>query len=216
MATPNEAKALTLLGPPSVGKGTQARRLAEHFGLAHLSTRDRFARATQEGTAFGIKAKSFAERGELMPDEEVVAFVRQEIGAISGGFILDGFPRTLGQAKALDDFHRPDGVFYLQAPDDVIIDRITARLVCACGRSYGPEIPPRRPYTCDVCSKTLFRRPDDEPEVVARRLEEYNGKTRPLLHHYRDILHPINANNTPDKIFEQLSLTVAHVLHKKG
>ena len=186
---------LVLLGPPGAGKGTQAQRLKERYGLAHLSTGDMLRGAVTAGTAVGREAKAIMDAGRLVPDEVINRLVDERIDEpdSAAGFILDGFPRTVVQAEALDAMLAKrgatlDGVIELQVDDEALVDRISGRFACArCGAGYHDRFQPTaRPEVCDACgSREFVRREDDNPETVRARLEAYHAQTAPLLPYYR-------------------------------
>lgn len=183
---------MVLLGPPGCGKGTQAEFLEGQFGLVHLSTGDLLRDALARGTAAGIQAKEFMAKGLLVPDSIVLEIVSESIkSSIRGGFILDGFPRNLNQAKALDALLAENNlalthVVLLEVPAQVLKKRICGRLVHpASGRSYHTGFcPPRIPNRDDVTGEELVRRPDDTEEALEKRLGVYESQTRPLIEHY--------------------------------
>ncbi|HOX05563.1 MAG TPA: nucleoside monophosphate kinase [Planctomycetota bacterium] len=196
---------IVLIGPPGAGKGTQAKLLAARYGLRHISPGDIILKAVRGGTEFGRRAQEYTKAGRLVPDEEVNALVQQYLGALGeSGCVLDGFPRTLAQAESLAATMKPDCVFYINAPQEVLIDRLTKRSYCDCGAAYGPARPPAKAGVCDVCGGKLFQRDDDQPRHVLTRLDEYNSKTRELLRFYRDRLRPVDASQTMGDIFRQL------------
>ena len=202
-----------LLGPPGAGKGTQSKLLATRYGLRHISPGDIIFKAVRGGTALGKRTQEFAKAGRLVPDEEVNALVQQYLGALGpAGCVLDGFPRTLSQAESLSGSIKPDCVFYINAPQEVLIDRMTKRSYCDCGAAYGPARMPAKAGACDVCGGRLFQREDDQPRHVLTRLDEYNSKTRELLRFYRAQLRPIDASQTMGEIFRQL----CKLLEKSG
>lgn len=181
-----------LLGPPGVGKGTQGALLAEGLGYTHLSTGDLLRQARREGTPLGREAQGYMDRGELVPDEVIVGMVREALGALGGKVILDGFPRTVGQAEALDEVLAEmgaavDRVVLLEADDQVLLQRLSGRRSCPdCGAVYNVHFnPPREAGRCDRCGGTLVHRSDDHPETVANRLEVYRTQTEPLVAYYR-------------------------------
>ena len=186
---------LILLGPPGAGKGTQARRLRHLLGIVQLSTGDMLRALAQSGSALGIKAKKFMDAGRLVPDDVMIDMIAERIGQpdCRNGFILDGFPRTVAQAEALDEMLEPlgrrlDRVIEMSVDDDALVERITGRFACArCGAGYHDVFQrPSEDGVCDDCGHTEFvRRADDTAETVRARLEAYHAQTAPLLPYYR-------------------------------
>jgi adenylate kinase len=184
---------LILFGPPGAGKGTQGAILAERFGLLRLSTGDVLRDAVRRGTDMGRAAQRYMDAGELVPDSVILGIVRDYLRgeAAERGVIFDGFPRTLPQARGLDELlaelDRPlHAVLVLDVDDDALIRRLSGRRSCTgCGAVYNVEFePPRMEGRCDACGGELVLRPDDEPATVRRRLEVYSEQTAPLLDHY--------------------------------
>ena len=186
---------LILLGPPGAGKGTQARRLQDSLGIPQLSTGDMLRALAISGSELGIKAKGFMDAGRLVPDDVMIDMIAERIDEpdCRRGFILDGFPRTLAQAEALDEMlerleHRLDRVIEMTVDDDALVERVTGRFACArCGAGYHDVFQqPREDGVCDDCGHTEFvRRADDTAETIRARLEAYHDQTAPLLPYYR-------------------------------
>ncbi len=186
---------LILLGPPGAGKGTQARRLRDSLGIPQLSTGDMLRALAGSGSVLGIKAKGFMDAGQLVPDDVMIDMIAERIDEpdCRRGFILDGFPRTLAQAEALDEMlerleHRLDRVIEMTVDDDALVERVTGRFACArCGAGYHDVFQqPREDGVCDDCGHTEFvRRADDTAETIRARLEAYHDQTAPLLPYYR-------------------------------
>ncbi len=186
---------LILLGPPGAGKGTQAKRLQEILGIPQLSTGDMLRALASQGSKLGIKAKGFMDAGQLVPDDVMIDMIAERIDEpdCGKGFILDGFPRTLAQAEALDQMlgrleRKLDRVIEMAVDDEALVERITGRFACArCGAGYHDVFQrPREDGVCDACGHTEFvRRADDTAETVRARLEAYHAQTAPLLPYYR-------------------------------
>ncbi len=186
---------LILLGPPGAGKGTQAKRLQEILGIPQLSTGDMLRALASQGSELGIKAKGFMDAGQLVPDDVTIDMIAERIDEpdCGKGFILDGFPRTLAQAEALDKMlerleRKLDRVIEMTVDDEALVERITGRFACArCGAGYHDVFQrPREDGVCDACGNTEFvRRADDTAETVRARLEAYHAQTAPLLPYYR-------------------------------
>jgi adenylate kinase len=200
---------IVLLGVPGAGKGTQAHRLAERFGVPQIATGDIFRWNVQNDSELGRLAKRYMDAGELVPDDVVVKMVTQALEAEPGGFILDGFPRTPGQADALDRElelrGRPlTGVLAFDLPDEVAVKRLAGRRTCSsCQRSYNLEFdPPRREDACDVCGGALMHRDDDDEGTVRRRIEVYYESTAPLRERYERVglLRVVNADGSEDEV----------------
>ncbi len=182
---------LVLLGAPGSGKGTQAERISRETSLMHVSTGDLFRQAEKDGTELGKQAKSYVEKGLLVPDEVVIKMVLERIAGNKKGFILDGFPRTIEQAKALDRALADGGVdwaVYIEVSREELIRRLTGRWICRqCQRPYHlVSSPPKVAGRCDVCGGELYQRPDDTVETVQKRLEVYFNQTAPLVDYYRE------------------------------
>ena len=180
---------LILLGAPGAGKGTQAEKICEKLGIPAISTGNMLREAMANGTEMGLKAKSFIDAGKLVPDEVVIGIIRERLQAddCKNGFILDGFPRTIPQAEALDAMGvRIDRVIDIEVPDDKIASRLSGRRVCLkCGATYHTAYKkPKQEGICDVCGEKLVQRKDDMPETVLDRLKTYHEQTEPLKGFY--------------------------------
>jgi adenylate kinase len=182
---------LVLLGRQGAGKGTQCTRLARHFVVPHISTGDMLRAAVREGTDFGKKAQEFMFSGELLPDDVIVGIVGERLDlddTTTRGFVLDGFPRTVGQAESLNELiaaNPLDAAVDLEVPEDVVLERISNRRVCEdCGANYSVHTRPRYEWTCDNCGGDVVQREDDTPEAVRKRLDLYAKETEPLVAWY--------------------------------
>lgn len=200
-------KNIILLGAPGAGKGTQAAMIAEEFNVPHISTGDILRRNMKEGTPLGLKAKAFVESGGLVPDEVVIGLVEDRLSQddCKNGYILDGFPRTIAQAEALDKVARIDLAINIDVPFETIIDRLGGRRVCVCGETYHVSML-NGETTCKRCGKELFIRDDDKPETVKNRLRVYSDQTQPLIDYYRsqNKVVDIKANGTKEEIFADI------------
>lgn len=203
---------LVFLGPPGAGKGTQAKLLSQRMGFLHLSTGDLLREAVKNQTPLGKKAKEYMDRGELVPDELIVQLIEETMPK-DGNVILDGFPRTVNQALALEEMLRVKGkkiskVLFFDVPDEVIIDRLSGRRVCSkCGAVYHVKYnPPKVEGVCDLCGGTLVQRDDDKEEVVRKRLEVYRKQTQPLIEFYqeRGIIYKLDAGKGIEELFQEV------------
>ena len=197
-----------LLGAPGAGKGTQAVRIAAAMNIPHISTGDIFRKNIKEKTPVGLKAKSYIYRGQLVPDEVVVEIVQQRIDEddCKNGFLLDGFPRTIAQAEALDRLTNIDNVINLEVDLDKLVDRITGRRVCEkCGESY--HVSTKKDDICEKCGGKLIQRADDTEETVKSRLNVYKNETAPLINFYKNqgVLKNVDGMKSIEEVFEEIS-----------
>lgn len=204
-----------LMGPPGAGKGTQAVILAEKLGIPHISTGDMFRKAVKEETALGLEAKRYMDSGQLVPDEVTIGIVRERLGAgdCAKGFLLDGFPRTVFQAEALDGIMKElgtklDMALNIDVDAEALVGRITGRRMCrSCGTPYHVTFSPSKVQgVCDACGGELYQRDDDKEETVRKRLEVYNSQTLPLIEYYRKqgIIVDIDGNQPMEKVTEAI------------
>lgn len=200
------------LGPPGAGKGTQAQLVCEKLSIPQISTGDILRRAVKDGTETGKKAKQYMDAGQLVPDEVIIQIVRERLaqGDCKRGYVLDGFPRTVPQAEALDAFEKIDHVINLDVPDEELVNRLSGRRVCLkCGATYHVSMLNGK-TACAVCGDTLVQREDDKPETVLNRLKVYHGQTAPLIDYYtrKDLLRKIDGKNNIDKITKDILAVV--------
>jgi len=200
-------KKIILLGPPGAGKGTQAKRIVEKTGLLHLSTGDILRDEVARGTELGKQAKAYMDRGDLVPDELIIGMIRGRIEN-ADGFILDGFPRTVAQAEALEQITPVDVVIDIELERDEVIRRLSSRRVCRnCGKIYNLiSNPPKVDGKCDACGGELYQRDDDRPEVIENRYDVYTSSTAPLIEFYRSrgLLAEVDGKADPDAIFARI------------
>jgi adenylate kinase len=204
------------MGPPGAGKGTQAANIVKEYGVCHISTGDMFRDAMKKGTDMGNLAKSYIEKGELVPDSVTIGIVKERLSqndCKEHGFLLDGFPRNLDQAKALDEIltdleYKLDGVINIDVLKQVLIDRIVGRRICkTCGATFHVLYnKPKVDGICDVCGKELYTRPDDNAETATNRLTVYENQTAPLLDYYseRGLLMNVNGDQELDQVFAEI------------
>ncbi|WP_314590958.1 adenylate kinase [Paenibacillus terrigena] len=206
---------ILFMGPPGAGKGTQAERIVNEFGVPHISTGDAFRLAMKQGTPIGIKAKEYIDQGLLVPDDVTIGIVRERLAQpdCEKGFLLDGFPRTLSQAEALDDIltsmsRKLDHVIDLKVDRDLLLARLTGRRICkSCGATYHVIFnPPQQSGVCDKCSGELYQRSDDSEEKVGTRLDEYINKTAPLLAFYdaKGLLRQVDGEKEIDTVTSEI------------
>lgn len=210
---------LLIMGPPGAGKGTQAERLVKEVEIMHISTGDMFRAAIKEGTEMGKKAEEYMNQGALVPDEVVVGMVKDRLSKpdCKQGFLLDGFPRTLDQAKSLDETLNSlqiniDGVINIAVPREKLMERLTGRRVCKnCGASFHVIFnKPKVEGKCDACGGELYQRGDDNEEAVGKRLDVYEQQTQPLIDYYSEkgLLLSIDGDQDINKVLEDVLAAV--------
>jgi adenylate kinase len=206
---------LVLMGLPGAGKGTQAEKIVDQYHIPHISTGDMFRAAMNEGTELGLQAKSYMDKGELVPDEVTIGIVRERLSKpdCEQGFLLDGFPRTVPQAEALEDImsglgRKIDYVINIDVDKDILMERLTGRRICKeCGATYHLMFnPPKEPGVCDRCGGELYQRRDDHAETVQNRLDVNLKQVQPLLDFYRTkgYLKNINGQQHIDQVFSDI------------
>jgi adenylate kinase len=201
---------LVILGKQGAGKGTQAERLAQHLGVPRISTGDMFRSAVRAGSRWGKEAAKYMDAGELVPDDVVVGMVTERLGlddVQKRGFVLDGFPRSVAQAEALDRIADPELVISLEVPTEMVLRRLAGRRTCdTCGANYGPDNPPTDDNVCDVCGGKVVVREDDTAAAISRRLEVYEERTAPLVAWYlaSDRLAAVDGTGSPDAVTKRL------------
>jgi adenylate kinase len=211
---------LVLLGPPGSGKGTQGERLQEDFRLPYYATGDILRAAVRDETELGQTAKEYMDRGDLVPDEVIIGVITERLAEseAADGFILDGFPRTLPQAEALDaELQKLDRgltlALLIEVPDEEVVRRLGGRRTCAKnGHIFHVEFdPPKEPDVCDIDGSRLVIREDDKPEVIRHRLEQYREKTEPLVGYYEDkgLLRRVNGAQSPDDVSDRIRALLA-------
>ena len=206
---------IILLGPPGAGKGTQAKSISNRYSIPHISTGDIFRKNISGNTPLGIEAKSYMDNGQLVPDEVTINMVKDRLQEddCKNGYLLDGFPRTVAQAEALDAFLKGrnenlDTALCIEVPSDFILERMTGRRVCpACGASYHIKFnPPKVEGKCDLCGSEIVQRKDDTAETVGERLEVYKTQTQPLIDFYREknLLSTVDGTRAINEVFESI------------
>lgn len=207
---------IILLGPPGAGKGTQAKRLIEKYGIPQISTGDMLRAALKAGTPLGLEAKKFMDQGALVPDSVVIGLVKERIqqSDCAKGYMLDGFPRNVSQAEALDAMlselgQKIDHVVSIEVPSEELVGRLTGRRTCrACGAGFHVMFdPPKKEGVCDKCGGELYQRDDDNVATVTSRLQVYEGQTKPLIDYYQKQakLRPIHGVGDMSEIFGRIT-----------
>lgn len=221
----NKPLVVILMGPPGAGKGTHAGPLSQHLGVPHISTGDLFRENIRNQTPLGLRAKTFMDKGNLVPDELVLDMLFDRVGKddCKNGYILDGFPRTIAQAKALDQrLKKQNRVIALNftLADPVIVERVTGRIACKdCGRPYHKKYdPPKQAMVCNECNGKLIQREDDKEEIIRKRLEVYRTQTQPLIDFYakqKEVLREINSQNGKEQVFHDVLEAMPMALARK-
>ena len=199
---------LIFLGPPGAGKGTQATGVSSHLRVPHISTGDMFRSAIKNQTPTGLEAKRYMDAGQLVPDSVVIAMVKERLAMpdCENGYLLDGFPRTVEQAEALEKFAAPDAVVDIEVPDEMLVDRLTGRRVCATcsGTFHISKLADEK--LCPVCGDALYQRDDDKPATISNRLNVYHEQTAPLIGYYAGLgrLKRIDGNARPEDVFQNI------------
>ena len=199
---------LIFLGPPGAGKGTQATGVSSHLRVPHISTGDMFRSAIKNQTPTGLEAKRYMDAGQLVPDSVVIAMVEERLAMedCANGYLLDGFPRTVEQAEALEKFAAPDAVVDIEVPDEMLVDRLTGRRVCATcsGTFHISKLADEK--LCPVCGGELYQRDDDKPATISNRLNVYHEQTAPLIGYYAGLgrLKRIDGNARPEDVFQNI------------
>ncbi|TXH14810.1 MAG: nucleoside monophosphate kinase [Hyphomicrobiaceae bacterium] len=202
-------KGIILIGAPGSGKGTQAKKIKDQLGYAHISTGDLLRAAVKAGTQLGVKAKGYMDAAQFVPDPLVLDLLNETLLTIDPvqGFILDGYPRTFPQAQALDRYIHVDRVIHLQVPFSLIEERVTGRRMSPSGHVYHVKYnPPKLDGICDVTGEPLYQRTDDTPERICSRLGAFDTETMPVVDHYalRGILTRVDGTGTPDEVFKRV------------
>ena len=199
---------LIFLGPPGAGKGTQATGVSSHLRVPHISTGDMFRSAIKNQTPTGLEAKRYMDAGQLVSDSVVIAMVKERLAMpdCENGYLLDGFPRTVEQAEALEKFAAPDAVVDIEVPDEMLVDRLTGRRVCATcsGTFHISKLADEK--LCPVCGGELYQRDDDKPATISNRLNVYHEQTAPLIGYYAGLgrLKRIDGNARPEDVFQNI------------
>jgi adenylate kinase len=215
---------VVILGPPGAGKGTQAKSLAERLNLIHISTGDLLRENVKHNTALGLKAKEFMEKGELVPDELVNEMIVEKLNSIKGkgGFVLDGYPRNVSQAKFLDSLLKNNEgnnfIIYLKTSEKVIVERLSGRRICSkCQAIYHiKNMPPKNDSFCDLCGGVLYQRSDDNEETIKKRLSVYLKETQAVLDYYKDRIIHVCADEEKDIVFDRILKIIKNDTHKDG
>lgn len=205
---------IILLGPPGAGKGTQAKSISNRYSIPHISTGDIFRKNISENTPLGIEAKKYIDQGQLVPDEVTINMVKDRLQEddCTDGYLVDGFPRTVSQAEALQEFIKDRGesldtALLIYVPMDFILERMTGRRVCpSCGASYHVKFNPALNGKCELCGTDVVQRKDDTAETVKERLDVYERQTQPLIEYYQDknLLSQVDGTKAINEVFESI------------
>lgn len=205
---------IILLGPPGAGKGTQAKSISNRYSIPHISTGDIFRKNISENTPLGIEAKSYMDKGQLVPDEVTINMVKDRLvqDDCKDGYLLDGFPRTVSQAEALQEFLEQRGeslntALLINVPNEFILERMTGRRVCpSCGASYHIKFNPPANGKCELCGTDIVQRKDDTAETVKERLDVYEKQTQPLIDYYskNNLLSQVDGTKAINLVFENI------------
>jgi adenylate kinase len=203
---------IVLLGPPGSGKGTQTERLVAEFGFTKISTGDLLREAVRNSTPLGKEAKGYMDAGKLVPDDLVIGLIKEKLKGLKGGILLDGFPRSLEQAQALDKFFHVEMAVDLEVDSEVLIKRLTERRSCkACNSVFHLEFnPPKKKGVCDKCGGELIQRSDDTEKVVRERFITYTERTAPLTEYYRKkgVLKSVDGMGSIDDVYKQIAKVI--------
>lgn len=213
---------LVLLGAPGAGKGTQAKMLSERYSIPHISTGDILRENLKSGTDLGLKAREYMDRGELVPDSVLIDIIKDRLSRkdVDKGFLLDGYPRTIPQADALEDIlvqldKKLDAVIDIVVPDQELVERLAGRRMCRCGASYHLKFnPPKVSGKCEFCGGDLYHRDDDTETAVKTRLAAYYGQTHPLIDYYSDeeLLQTVDGTGSINDIFKEITALLDRIM----
>jgi adenylate kinase len=209
---------LIIFGPQGAGKGTQSEKISEKYGIPTISTGEIFRSAQTARTALGLKVLEYVDSGKLVPDNLTIEVIRERLSApdATDGFLLDGFPRSLRQAEALDEIlaeqgESLDAALVIEVPEEISLRRLLGRRACLdCGRNYSVDAPPMVDWTCDRCGGKVVERADDQEETIRKRLSLYHSQTEPLKAYYesKGLLRPVNGLGDPEDVFDRIASAI--------